>query len=127
MKKILFFLLATLFSCTDKTLAQIKLDATQTETMLQEDKSVQLIDLRTTNELAETGKIEGATTINFNSPEFQEQIAKLDKEKPVLVYCAAGGRSGKAAAQLTKLGFTKVFNYAGGMSDWKAKGKKTVF
>jgi phage shock protein E len=126
MKKILFFLLATFFSCTDKTFAQTKLDATQTETMLQDDKSVQLIDLRTPNELAETGKIEGAKTINFNSPEFQEQIDKLDKEKPVLVYCAAGGRSGKAATQLTKLGFTKVYNYAGGMSDWKAKGKKTV-
>ncbi len=45
---------------------------------------------------------------------------------PVIVYCAAGGRSPRAAAAMVKLGFTQVFDYAGGMNDWKRKGKKTV-
>jgi rhodanese-related sulfurtransferase len=42
------------------------------------------------------------------------------------VYCAAGGRSGKATALMAKLGFKNIFDYSGGMSDWQAKGKKTV-
>jgi rhodanese-related sulfurtransferase len=80
MQKILFFLLITLFACTNPSAAQTKLDAAQTETMLAADKNIQLIDLRTPAELEKTGKIEGATHINFNSQEFQVQIEKLDKD-----------------------------------------------
>jgi rhodanese-related sulfurtransferase len=94
--------------------------------MLRKDKTVQLVDLRTPGELQQTGKIEGAKHINFNSPDFQKQIGQLNKKKPVLLYCAAGGRSGSAADMLKKMGFQKVYDYTGGMNDWKSKGKKTV-
>lgn len=126
MQKILFALLFGLFACTQPSPAQTVLDAAQTEAMLQSDKTVQLVDLRTPAELKETGKIEGAKTINFSSPDFEAQIAQLDKEKPVIVYCAAGGRSPRAVAKMVKMGFKKVYDYSGGMNDWKAKGKKTV-
>ena len=126
MQKMLFSLLFGLFACTQLSPAQTVLDAAQTEAMLQSDKTVQLVDLRTPAELKETGKIEGAKVINFNSPDFEAQIAQLDKEKPVIVYCAAGGRSPRAAAKMVKMGFKKVYDYSGGMNDWKAKGKKTV-
>ena len=126
MQKMLFALLFGLFACTHPSPAQTVLDAAQTEAMLQSDKTVQLVDLRTPAELKETGKIEGAKVINFNSPDFEAQITQLDKEKPVIVYCAAGGRSPRAAAKMVKMGFKKVYDYSGGMNDWKAKGKKTV-
>lgn len=126
MQKMLFALLFGLFACTQPSPAQTALDAAQTETMLKADKTVQLVDLRTPAELKQTGKIEGAKVINYNSPDFQAQIAQLDKEKPVIVYCAAGGRSPRAAAQMVKIGFKKVFDYTGGMNDWMARGKKTV-
>lgn len=106
--------------------AQTVVDAAQTESMLKKDHSIQLVDLRTPEEIKETGKIAGARAINFFSPDFNTQISKLDKAKPVIVYCAAGGRSPRAAAQLSQLGFKKVYDYAGGMNDWQAKGKKTV-
>jgi rhodanese-related sulfurtransferase len=41
------------------------------------------------------------------------------------VYCKSGGRSGKAAKQLEKKGFT-VYNLIGGISAWKAAGKTIV-
>ena len=126
MQKLLFILISGLAACVPTATAQTVLNAAQTETMLRQDKSTQLVDLRTPAELNQTGKIEGAKHINFNSPDFQAQIAQLDKNKPVIVYCAVGGRSPRAAALMVKMGFQKVFDYSGGMNDWKAKGKKTV-
>lgn len=126
MQQLLPLLLLTLLSCTEITQAQTTLDAAQTESMLKQNPSLQLVDIRTPAEWQQTGVIEGAKRINFNSPDFQTQIAQLDKSKPVLIYCASGGRSPRAAAQMTKMGFKKVYDYTGGMNDWKAKGKKTV-
>ena len=94
--------------------------------MRKKDKSVQLVDLRTPGEIQQTGKIAGALEIDFTSPDFQTQIGKLNKTKPVIVYCASGGRSPRAASQMLKMGFKKVYDYPGGMNDWKRRGKKTV-
>jgi rhodanese-related sulfurtransferase len=128
MKK-LFFSIFTLmlvgsFACTGS--AQSTLTADQTEAMLKKDATVQLIDLRTPEEIKRTGMIQGARAVNFYAPDFDAQIARLDKSKPVVVYCAAGGRSPQAAAKMNKMGFSKVYDYSGGMNDWKSKGKKTV-
>jgi len=125
MQKLLFFLLF-ITACTQQNPAQSNVNADQLEQMLQKDPSIQLVDLRTPAELQQTGKIEGARVINFTSADFQTQIALLDKEKSVIVYCAAGSRSPRAAQQMAKMGFKKVYDYKGGMNDWKAKGKKTV-
>ena len=127
MKNILFlFLTLTLTSCAQNTKVASRIDAAQTEQMLKSDASIQLVDLRTPGELEQTGKIAGALHLNYNSPDFQSQIAQLSKEKPILIYCASGGRSGNALPQLTEMGFKKVYEYSGGMNDWLAKGKETV-
>ncbi|MFN0016164.1 MAG: rhodanese-like domain-containing protein [Saprospiraceae bacterium] len=126
MQKLLFLLLITTWACTQAVPAQSVLDATKTEAMLKADPSVQLIDLRTPGEVKQTGKIAGALEINFKSADFQAQVGKLDKSKPVVVYCAAGGRSARAAAQMTEMGFKNVYDYTGGMNDWEDQGKKTV-
>jgi rhodanese-related sulfurtransferase len=123
---LIFTMLLLGFACTESTQAQSKLNADQVENMLKANKPVLLLDVRTPAEIQNTGKIAGAVTINFSSPDFQAQLTSLDKEKPVIVYCAAGSRSPRAAAQMTKLGFKTVYDYPGGMSDWLSKGKKTV-
>lgn len=128
MKNILgiLLILTGLFACTNGSSQSIDINADKVESLLQSDKSIQLLDLRTPQELKVTGFMEGAQNINFNGAEYNAQISKLDKNKPVMIYCAAGSRSGRAAPQLIKMGFTKVYNYTGGMNDWKSKGKKTV-
>jgi rhodanese-related sulfurtransferase len=90
--------------------------------LMQAEKGIQLVDVRTPAEVA-NGKIKGAGIINFNDADFKDKIGKLDKKKPIAVYCAAGGRSGKTAAILTQLGFKQVFDLEGGMTAWTAKGK----
>lgn len=119
-------LLPTMLVLSQFAGAQTILDAAQLEAMLKKNPNVQLIDLRSKTELQQTGWISGAKHINFFAQDYEAQIQKLDKQKPVIVYCASGGRSGEAAPQLVKLGFKKVYDYSGGMYDWRAKGKKTT-
>ena len=85
----------------------------------------QIVDVRTPAEW-EGGTMKNATKMNFFDADFQEQLKKLDKTKPVYVYCKVGGRSGKAAAKMQAMGFTSVYNLMGGMDAWKAAGKEVV-
>ena len=84
---------------------------------------VQLIDVRTPDEY-KAGHIANAKNINFYDADFKAQMDKLDKSKVIAVYCGVGGRSGKASTILTQLGFKTIYDLQGGMSAWKAKGKK---
>ena len=78
-----------------------------------------LIDVRTPSEVA-GGKIEGSENIVYGASGFAEALAKLDKTRPVFVYCAVGGRSGRTTPQLESLGFVKIFDLAGGYNAWKS-------
>lgn len=79
-----------------------------------------LVDVRTPEEF-NGGHLQYATNINFNSPEFKARIGKLDKNKPVYLYCRSGNRSGKAADTLKTLGFHSYHNI-GGFEQLKADG-----
>ena len=56
------------------------------------DAGVVPLDVRTPGEIAR-GKIAGAVEMDFHAPDFQQQFARLDKDKTYLVYCASGVRS----------------------------------
>ncbi|PKP48523.1 MAG: rhodanese-like domain-containing protein [Bacteroidetes bacterium HGW-Bacteroidetes-12] len=84
-----------------------------------------ILDVRTPEEWAQ-GIIKGAVKMNFYDADFSKQIETLDKTQPIYVYCKAGGRSGKTAKQLEKLGFTKVYDLDGGIGAWDEAGYKKV-
>lgn len=127
MAKLFLLLLLTLnIACTQNPKnAQTKLGPDEFEHLLQQDNNVQLVDVRTPEEF-QGGHIFHAQNLNFYDADFEQKIAKLDKTKPVAVYCAKGGRSASAAEKLQQAGFPKVFDLAGGMSAWKSAGKKTA-
>ena len=83
----------------------------------------QLIDVRTPDEY-QTGHLPHSTLINFKGDGFREEMAQLDKKRPVMVYCAAGGRSTATAALLEELGFTEVYELEGGITRWQEAGKE---
>lgn len=85
---------------------------------LMKNSEAQLIDVRTPREYA-NGFIDGAKNIDFNGDSFEKQMKKLDKNKPVLVYCVAGGRSENAAELLKDWGFKEVYDLEGGYNGWK--------
>ena len=76
-----------------------------------------VIDLRTPEETGK-GKIPGAIEIDFLGAGFESALAGLDKNKPYLLYCAGGVRSGKAMERMRKLGFRKIYNLESGYNGW---------
>ncbi len=87
--------------------------------LLDKYENEQLIDLRTPAEVND-GFIPNALFIDFKDKEiFYSKIEALDKNKPVMVYCASGGRSGKTAGILKKSGFTHIVDLDGGFTAWE--------
>jgi rhodanese-related sulfurtransferase len=78
-----------------------------------------ILDVRTKAEV-DTGYIEGSLNIDFKSPDFKDEILKLDKNKVYLLYCKAGGRSKKAMDMMVQLGFPNVVDIGGGITQWIA-------
>ena len=76
-----------------------------------------LVDVRTPEEFAQ-GHIEGAQNHNFFAADFAQQMQAYDKQKPLLLYCRSGNRSGKAAMLLDSLGFRQLYDLKGGFMDW---------
>jgi len=103
---------------TGKVVNQV-VSANTFKAKLTED-GVQIVDVRTPNEYAQ-GNINGSTNIDYFGDDFQSKLSALDKSKPVLVYCAVGGRSGKAAKVMKKMGFMVVYDLKGGYNNWPYK------
>ncbi|WP_264558294.1 rhodanese-like domain-containing protein [Flavobacterium sp. N2270] len=85
-------------------------------------ENVQLVDVRTPEEFAE-GHLPNAINVNVMDDNFDAEMAKLDKEKPVMVYCKSGGRSAKAASKLKVQGFKNISDLDGGITSWKQADK----
>ena len=61
--------------------------------------------------------------MDIQGPDFGKLLDSLNKDLPVLVYCKAGGRSGRAKDVMEKLGFAKVYNLDGGITAWREAGE----
>lgn len=92
---------------------------------LMDNPELQLVDVRTPEEVA-AGYISGAEHIDIYDPKFVDKASQLDKDKPVAVYCAVGGRSANAGRKLQELGFKEIYDLAGGYRGWIGAGKPTV-
>ncbi len=110
-------------SCQSTPNKDEKLNVHEFRAKINELKDEQLIDVRTPGEYKE-GHIVGATNIDWNGPNFEAMAGKLDKNKPVMVYCLAGGRSAAAASALKRMGFTQIYDMKGGMRSWRQAGFK---
>lgn len=80
----------------------------------------QLIDVRTVEEFRE-GHLKNAQNICVTDDDFIANIEKLDKEKPVYLYCRSGKRSARAAAILKDLGFKEIYDMDGGYINWQSQ------
>ena len=84
-----------------------------------------VLDVRTPEEFA-SGHIANAVNINLADPAFATEVAKLDKNATVAVYCRSGNRSGVATDQMADLGFVDMYDMQGGILDWEAAGGTVV-
>lgn len=84
----------------------------------------QVLDTREKVEF-DVSHLKGATWIGYDTFSLQN-VDKIDKNKPVLVYCTVGARSQTIGKKLTEAGFTQVFNLYGGLIEW-ANEEKPIF
>jgi phage shock protein E len=95
----------------------------EADALIKGKPGVLILDIRTPDEFAK-GHIPGAKNVDFFSDDFAKQVAALDSNKPVLVHCASGGRSGQAMETLTGMKkFGAIYHLKAGFSGWKAAKK----
>ncbi len=117
MRSILALLASILLTCT--ALGQSShLEIPDFQKMMTVE-GAQLIDVRTPEEFAK-GHLAGARNIDWLEGGFMDKAASLDPKKPVLLYCAAGGRSEDALNAMRAAGYTNVVDLARGFNGWKA-------
>ena len=71
-----------------------------------------VIDVRTAEEYEEK-HLPNAVHLDFYSPTFEEELAKLDREKTYLLHCQTGSRSRHATYLMEEMGFPQVYNVKG--------------
>ena len=86
---------------------------------LAEGGSLQVVDVRRPGEYA-GGHVPGA--INVTLAHLEEELSRLDSNRPTAVICASGYRSSAATSILERRGFSQVFNVVGGTSGWVNAG-----
>jgi phage shock protein E len=125
MKKVMALIASALLlaGCSSSSSA-IDLSVTEFSAKVAE-AGVITLDVRTPGEFAE-GYIEGARLVDFQSGNFENEIAALDKNATYAVYCRSGNRSGQAVKVMQDAGFTNVFNMNGGVIDWANAGLPLV-
>jgi len=87
-----------------------------------------IVDIRRPDEWAETGVIEGATLLTFESPtSFLAQIGpQIADGRPLVLICRSGNRSRLAAEALAPLIPNRIISVNGGMSERIAQGAPVV-
>lgn len=99
----------------------MNLDSSKFENLLETNKDVQLLDVRTDAEYAQE-HIDGSKNIDIYDTDFAAKVDKeLDPKYPVAVYCKSGRRSRNAANILVEKGY-KVYNLDKGITGWIEDG-----
>lgn len=77
-----------------------------------------LIDVRTPEEFA-SGHIPGSVNIPVDS--LGQRLSEVPQDKPVVLYCRSGNRSGQAAQILDQAGYSQIYDL-GGIVTWQQQG-----
>jgi len=125
MKTILSFLMVLMVSYI-QVQAQQTTSVNQATKLIADQSELQILDVRSSGEYG-AGHLAEAILVTWGQKDFEKQaLAKLTRDKPVLVYCRSGRRSTAASEALVKLGFGKVQNLEGGIIAWQKAGKPLV-
>lgn len=79
-------------------------------TLWEANPDIIVIDVRTPDEIAQTGAIENSINIDFKASDFKEKISVLDKDKEYILFCKSGNRSGQASKIMAEMGFSNINN-----------------
>lgn len=86
-----------------------------------------VVDVRDAAEVEQSGKVAGAVNIPRGMVEFRADPETpyydqgFAKDRPVILYCAGGGRAALSGHALKEMGYDEVYNL-GGFNDWAQSG-----
>lgn len=86
-----------------------------------------VLDVRDAPEVEKSGKVQGAVHVSRGMLEFRADPdspyhdKKFDRARPIIVYCASGGRSALSGKTLKDMGYSEVYNL-GAFKDWAEAG-----
>ena len=86
-----------------------------------------VVDVRDAPEVDKTGRVAGAVHVSRGMLEFRadpdapSHDPAFDRARPVIVYCASGGRSALGGKVLKDMGYGEVYNL-GAFKDWAEAG-----
>ncbi len=126
MKKVIALIAGALLlaGCSSSAAGVTNMNVTEFSGKIAES-GVVILDVRTPGEYM-GGFIQGAQNIDFQSGNFENEIASLDKNATYALYCRSGNRSGQAAKVMHDAGFHNVYNLNGGVIDWANAGLPLV-
>ena len=120
MYKYFFLLLSLLVFSQENTQVYEVLSYDDFKNQISND-NVLLFDVRTMDEF-NSGHLKGSINIDFYEEKlFDKFFKKVNKSKPIYIYCRSGNRSKKSSEKLKNLGFVKVFDLEGGYKNWIKK------
>lgn len=103
-----------------------KLSVQEAREMIASGKAL-VVDVRDAPEVEKTGKVRNALHVSRGMLEFRADPGSpyhdknFDPSRPVIVYCASGGRSALSGKVLKELGYGQVYNL-GAFKDWVESG-----
>ncbi len=123
-----FDTIKTLFAGSQGSGARAEDMSASTAVQFHGDADTVFVDVRGLGEIAHSGTIRGA--IRAPLPEFARHadpsgagsLPAANAGKTIILVCASGARSGAAAQQLVRMGYTKVANIMGGIGAWSRAG-----
>ena len=98
----------------------VVLSPLESKELIETRANLQMVDVRTEREYV-GGALPGSKLVTWSSwspQSFLGSMKTFDKEKPLLLICAVGGRSFAAAQLLSRNGFREVYNLDKGLQEW---------
>jgi hydroxyacylglutathione hydrolase len=77
--------------------------------------TAEIIDIRGVAEF-NSGHITGAKNVFVGT--LLQNLAKVPKDKPVIIHCQGGDRAAIGYSLLMKEGYKNIANYSGGINEW---------
>lgn len=92
----------------------------EAEKLLKANPKILVLDVRTPEEYAK-GHIPGAKNVDFIAGDVAKEAPKVDPKTPIIVHCAAGGRSAQSLPLLKDK--QVVYHLKDGYKAWEKAGK----
>ncbi|WP_109829963.1 rhodanese-like domain-containing protein [Reichenbachiella versicolor] len=120
---LVFFLLRLSFTSQGQQLNQksVLISPSELESTIVNEMDVLILDVRTPNEY-NNGHIAGAVNLNYYDKRFVDKVKKMNRSKPIYLYCRSGNRSNRAMLILKEAGFKEIYDLKGGIKAWEESG-----